>query len=116
MAAAAAAQQMVIIDTDIGDDFDDASAVGLALSSPELNILGITSAWGDTALRAQLLDRLLCNTGRSDIPVAVGIEKYGPGQAAFTQRGGLPASRPNHIRRRSIFCWSRSADIREKSL
>jgi purine nucleosidase len=85
MAAAAPAQQMVIIDTDIGDDFDDASAVGLALSSPELNILGITSAWGDTALRAQLLDRLLCNTGRSDIPVAVGIEKYGPGQAAFTQ-------------------------------
>src|SRR5207237_5993241 len=85
MAAAAPAQQMVIIDTDIGDDFDDASAVGLALSSPELSILGITSAWGDTALRAQLLDRLLCDTGRTDIPVAVGIEKHGPGQAAFTQ-------------------------------
>jgi inosine-uridine nucleoside N-ribohydrolase len=77
--------QLVIIDTDIGDDFDDALAVGLALSSPELRILGITSAWGDTALRARLLDRLLCETGRTDIPVAVGIEKHGPGQAAFTQ-------------------------------
>jgi inosine-uridine nucleoside N-ribohydrolase len=77
--------QMVIIDTDIGDDIDDAFAAGLALASPELKILGITSAWGDTALRARLLDRLLCDTGRSDIPVAVGIEKHGPGQAAFSQ-------------------------------
>ena len=77
--------QLVIIDTDIGDDIDDAFAVGLALSSPELKILGITSAWGDTALRARLLDRLLCETGRTDIPVAVGIEKHGPGQGAFSQ-------------------------------
>jgi purine nucleosidase len=84
-AIAAPSQQMVIIDTDIGDDFDDAVAIGLALSSPELKILGITSAWGDTALRARLLDRLLCDAGRTDIPVAVGIEKHGPGQAAFTQ-------------------------------
>jgi purine nucleosidase len=85
MAAGVPAQQMVIIDTDIGDDFDDALAVGLALSSPELKILGITSAWGDTALRARMLDRLLCDVGRSDIPVAVGIEKHAPGQAVFTQ-------------------------------
>jgi inosine-uridine nucleoside N-ribohydrolase len=80
-----AQHQPVIIDTDIGDDFDDASAVALALSSPELKILGITSAWGDTALRARLLDRLLSETGRSDIPVAIGVEKHGPGQASFTQ-------------------------------
>src|ERR1700733_10566816 len=78
-------QQKVIIDTDIGDDIDDAFAVGLALSSPELKVLGITSAWGDTELRARLLDRLLCETGRADIPVAVGIEKHGPGQANFSQ-------------------------------
>jgi inosine-uridine nucleoside N-ribohydrolase len=83
--AVAPTQQLVIIDTDIGDDLDDALAVGLALASPELKILGITAAWGDTALRARLLDRLLCDVGRSDIPVAVGIEKHAPGQAAFTQ-------------------------------
>jgi inosine-uridine nucleoside N-ribohydrolase len=80
-----APSQLVVIDTDIGDDIDDAFAVGLALSSPELHILGITSAWGDTKLRARLLDRLLCETGRTDIPVAVGIEKHGPGQATFSQ-------------------------------
>src|SRR5271170_7401873 len=84
-AATTAQPELVIIDTDIGDDIDDAFAVGLALASPELKILGITSAWGDTALRARLLDRLLCETGRSDIPVAVGIEKHGPGQGAFSQ-------------------------------
>lgn len=78
---AAQPQQLVIIDTDIGDDIDDVFAVGLALSSPELHILGITSAWGDTELKARLLDRLLCETGRTDIPVAVGI----PGKGTFTQ-------------------------------
>jgi len=63
----------VIIDTDIGDDIDDAFAVGLALVSPELKIIGITSAWGDTALRSRMLDRILCESGRSDIPVRTGI-------------------------------------------
>jgi purine nucleosidase len=81
----AAQPQLVIIDTDIGDDIDDAFAVGLALSSTELKILGITSAWGDTSLRARLLDRLLCETGRTDIPVAVGIEKHAPGEGVFSQ-------------------------------
>jgi purine nucleosidase len=84
-AATTAQPELVIIDTDIGDDIDDAFAVGLALASPELKIVGITSAWGDTALRARLLDRLLCETGRTDIPVAIGIEKHGPGQGAFSQ-------------------------------
>ncbi len=79
----AAPSQKVIIDTDIGDDVDDAFAVDLALASPELNILGISSAWGDTALRARLLDRMLCETGRTGISVNVGIPtKAG---AVFTQ-------------------------------
>lgn len=69
-----AQQQKVIIDTDIGDDIDDVFAVGLALSSPELKILGVESAWGDTELRSRMLDRLLCETGRSDIPVATGVK------------------------------------------
>jgi purine nucleosidase len=76
---------MVIIDTDIGYDFDDALAIGLVLSSPEPKILGITAASGDTALCARWLDRLLCDIGRTDIPAAEGIEKHAPGQAAFTQ-------------------------------
>jgi len=72
--SASAQQQKVIIDTDIGDDIDDVLAVGLALSSPELKILGISSAWGDTELRSRMLDRLLCETGRGDIQVATGVK------------------------------------------
>ena len=51
------APQMVIIDTDIGDDIDDAFALALALKSPELKILGVTTTFGNTEMRARLLDR-----------------------------------------------------------
>ena len=59
-----ASREKVIIDTDIGDDIDDAFAVALALRSPELQILGITTTFGDTEMRAKLLDRLLGEVGR----------------------------------------------------
>jgi purine nucleosidase len=71
-AHSAATPEKIIIDTDIGDDIDDAFAVALALRSPELQILGISTTFGDTETRAKLLDRLLGEVGRSDIPVAVG--------------------------------------------
>ena len=64
--------EKVIIDTDIGDDVDDAFAVALALRSPELEIVGISTTFGDTETRASLLDRLLGETGNENIPVAVG--------------------------------------------
>jgi purine nucleosidase len=70
----AATPQLVIIDTDIGDDIDDAFALALALRSPELNILGVTTTFGDTEMRARLLDRYLKAVGRDDIPVAAGPE------------------------------------------
>src|SRR5580658_10694916 len=65
--------EKVIIDTDIGDDIDDAFALALALRSPELEILGITTAFGATELRARLVDRYLQAVGRGDIPIAAGI-------------------------------------------
>jgi purine nucleosidase len=64
--------QLVIIDTDIGDDIDDAFALALALKSPELKILGVTTTFGNTEMRARLLDRYLNAVGRSDIPVFAG--------------------------------------------
>jgi purine nucleosidase len=80
---ATAGPQFAIIDTDIGDDIDDAFALALALRSPELHILGITTAYGDTELRAQLLDRYLGAIGRADIPVAAGVAT--PHSNVFTQ-------------------------------
>ena len=64
--------EKIIIDTDIGDDVDDAFAVALALKSPEFEILGFTAPFGDTHTRARMLDRMLGEAGRGDIPVAMG--------------------------------------------
>ena len=63
----------VIIDTDIGDDIDDAYAVALAVRSPELHIIGITSAFGDTALRAHVAARLLDTLKHPEIPIYIGV-------------------------------------------
>jgi purine nucleosidase len=81
--------EKIIIDTDIGDDVDDAFAVELALRSPELEIVGISTTFGDTEGRARILDRLLGEAGRPEIPVAAGVpsqitspmtqRKYGEG-------------------------------------
>jgi purine nucleosidase len=71
--AANAGRQKVIVDTDIGDDIDDSFALALVLSSPEFDLLGVSSAWGNTQLRARIVDRMLCETGNSAIPIVAGI-------------------------------------------
>jgi purine nucleosidase len=83
--AQAQAAEKIIIDTDIGDDIDDAFALGLALSSPEFEILGVSASFGDTPTRAKMLDRMLGELGRSDIPVVMGAPAN-VNLNAFTQR------------------------------
>jgi len=78
-------REKIIIDTDIGDDIDDAFAVGLALSSPEFQVLGFSASFGDTPARAKMLDRMLGELGHSDIPVAAGTP-VNVNLNAFTQR------------------------------
>lgn len=91
---ASVATEKVIIDTDIGDDVDDAFALALALSNPHLQILGITTAWGDTDRRARLVERFLKQTGHPGIPVTAG-PKTNPGtpftQAAWAEEFPEPA-------------------------
>ena len=69
---AAHAPEKVIIDTDIGDDVDDAFALAIAVKSPELQVLGVTTTFGDTEARAKIVDRFLGEIGRADIPVLAG--------------------------------------------
>ncbi len=69
-----AQKQKIILDTDIGGDIDDAFALALILSSPEFDVLGVTVGHGLTGKRARVACRLLNETGRDDIPVAVGRE------------------------------------------
>jgi inosine-uridine nucleoside N-ribohydrolase len=68
----AAAPEKIIIDTDIGDDVDDAFALAFAVKSPELQVLGAMTTFGDTETRARLTARFLGEVGRAEIPVLAG--------------------------------------------
>lgn len=73
-AAPVSGRDKIIIDTDIGDDIDDAFAIALALSSQQqVEIAGITTAWGPTEKRARIASKLLRVTGQQQIPVYAGI-------------------------------------------
>lgn len=86
-APASTGPQLVILDTDIGDDIDDAFALALVLKSPEIKLLGVTTAFRDPDTRARLVDRYLGAVGRGDVPVAAGVvtEKGGLSQAAYAE-------------------------------
>lgn len=66
--------QKIIIDTDPG--VDDAMAILLALNSPEVEVVGLTTVFGNvrTPLSTQNALRLLEIASRTDIPVAHGAE------------------------------------------
>ena len=82
--AGAAGKQKVILDCDLGDDIDDAFAVGLILASPEFEVLGLVMDFLDTGKRAEVACRMLYETGREDIPVVAG-RKTGEGKAPQLQ-------------------------------
>lgn len=65
--------EKVILDMDPG--IDDALALLLALSSPELQIIGITTVAGNTCLEKTSFNarRVLEYVGRGDIPVYAGV-------------------------------------------
>ncbi len=63
----------VILDTDIGTDVDDCLALALLLSSSEIDLRGVTCVYGDVALRARMVLKLLRLRERSDVPVCAGV-------------------------------------------
>lgn len=100
----------VIIDTDIGDDIDDAYALAFALNSPELNLRAVTTVFGNVDIRTKLALKVLKVFEREDIPVATGIgrpllersfrahaEEQIPRQAVvLEERERLPKPSPRH--------------------
>ncbi|MEU1973753.1 nucleoside hydrolase [Microbacterium sp. NPDC019599] len=61
----------VILDTDIGSDVDDLLALALILGTPSIDLIGVTTVYGDTLLRARIAKRAARLAGR-DIPVIAG--------------------------------------------
>jgi inosine-uridine nucleoside N-ribohydrolase len=62
----------VILDTDIGDDIDDAYALAALATVPECHLLGVTTTYGHTEDRAKIAGKLLKLMGRPDVPVHAG--------------------------------------------
>ena len=75
--------QRIILDTDIGDDIDDAPALGLICRSPEL--VGVTTVFGNVKARMRQARTVLVVAGDrfARVPVAAGF-------------GASIASRPLH--------------------
>jgi len=107
-----AAPQLAILDTDIGDDIDDAFALALVLKSPEMKLLGITTAYGDTDLRAKLVSRYLGSLCRFDINVMPGVPT--PYENVFTQAAYASASANQSCGIVSAHSWSKAEDARIK--
>lgn len=61
----------VVLDTDIGDDIDDAFALGLLLKNPNVDLLAVTTVYKNTLARAKQA-RALIELNKKNIPVFVG--------------------------------------------
>jgi purine nucleosidase/pyrimidine-specific ribonucleoside hydrolase len=64
-------QVYVLLDTDIGDDIDDAWALAVCLTHPRINLLGVSTVYGDTVARSVIAHWLIEATGKK-VDVAAG--------------------------------------------
>ena len=65
----------ILLDTDIGDDVDDALALVLALHSPEVHLAGVTTVFRDAPRRAVLAREVLRLLGREEVPIRAGCSE-----------------------------------------
>ena len=64
-----------ILDTDIGTDVDDILALVLLARASEVQLVGVTTVYGDTLLRAKMARHVLDLMGSSDVPIGVGASE-----------------------------------------
>ncbi|GAA0961219.1 ribonucleoside hydrolase RihC [Kribbella koreensis] len=76
-------QASLVLDTDIGTDVDDVLALTAILGSPELDLAGVTTVYGDVLLRARMVARLARVAGRSVGPVVPGRGETRSGREVF---------------------------------
>jgi purine nucleosidase len=65
----------VLLDTDIGTDVDDLLALALLVGSPEMQLIGVTTVYGDTALRARMTRLVLEQLQRRAVPIGIGARE-----------------------------------------
>ncbi|MHC4538756.1 MAG: nucleoside hydrolase [Planctomycetota bacterium] len=92
----------VILDTDIGTDIDDAFALALALATPELELLGVTTVSADAYTRAKIVCRFLEAVGHPEIPVASGRPPRASPALDGQYQYGLRPSRKRPLRQSAV--------------
>jgi len=70
--AESAEKKLVLFDTDIGSDIDDAVALAYLLANPQCELLGITTVTGEPEKRAEMASALCRVAGKPDIPIYPG--------------------------------------------
>jgi purine nucleosidase len=65
----------VLIDTDIGTDVDDLLALALLVGSPEVQLIGVTTVYGDTVLRARMTRLVLDQMESRAVPIGIGARE-----------------------------------------
>ncbi len=92
----------VVLDTDIGDDIDDALALALVLASPELELRGVTTTGGDAYTKAGIVCQFLENVGRRDVQVAAGGTRPQQPEVKGQHQYGLRARQTNPVNKTAV--------------
>ena len=85
----------VVLDTDIGDDIDDAYALVFAALHPAIDLRAVTTVHGSPQLKARIADKLLRLLGHPQIPIAAGA---GAEKGTECQGPFVTESDPEHSR------------------
>ena len=59
----------IILDTDIGDDIDDAIALALGVKCPELDVKGVVTTYRNSVMRSKIAKAILEELGKETVPV-----------------------------------------------
>ena len=62
----------ILLDTDIGNDIDDALALSYLLREPQCELLGVTTVCGEPEKRCEMASAICRHHGRPDIPIHPG--------------------------------------------
>lgn len=73
----------VVLDTDIGSDVDDLLALIVIAGEPRINLLAVTTVYGDVNLRARIAKRALRLLGHANVPVHAGIARPRSGREVW---------------------------------
>jgi len=75
----------LLIDTDVGNDIDDAFALAYAMKNPAFHVHGVTTVGQGGELRARIV-RALADALEVDVPILIGAEAIGGEHASHVDR------------------------------